>query len=148
MGIFAPTYAHITIFAGHNKHMKSRLLVREELRDYFNGKLSTDEAVSYECALEQNARFMVDNHPLSLKVLQEWGEGYTLFEISMRNQLHLGVARDILKFCFELLGRRLQVDDGSVLNSIPPQLRPMAKNVFHAYYDTFTELPEKEVDMI
>ena len=128
--------------------MKSRLLVREELRDYFNSKLPIDELISYDCAIEQNARFMVDNHPLSLKILQEWGEGYTLFEISMRNQLHLAVTRDILKFCFELLGRKLQVDDNTVLQNILPQLRPMAKSVFHAYYDTFTELPEKEVDMV
>jgi len=129
--------------------MKSRLLVREELRDYFNSKLPIDESLSYGCAIEQNARFMVDNHPLSLRILQEWGEGYTLFEISMRNQLHLAVTRDILIFCFELLGRKLQVDDNVVLQSILPQLRPMAINVFHAYYDTFTELPERnsmEVD--
>jgi hypothetical protein len=128
--------------------MKSRLLLREELRDYFNDRLPTDDGISYQQALQQNARFMLDNHPMSLILLREWGEGYTLFEISMRNGLHLGVVRDILKFCFELLGRKLDVEDGSVLNTIPVQLRPMSKKVFHAYYDTFTELPEREVDMV
>ena len=128
--------------------MKSRLLLREELRDYFTDRLPIDDAISYQQALQQNARFMIDNHPMSLVLLQEWGVGYTIFEISMRNQLHLGVVRDILKFCFELLGRKLNVDDVSVLAVIPQQLRPMAKNVFHAYYDTFTELPEREVDMV
>lgn len=128
--------------------MNSRLLLREELRDYFNDRLPTDDAISYQQALQQNARFMVDNHPMSLVLLQEWGTGYTVFEISMRNQLHLGVVCDILKFCFELLGRKLHVDDASVLATIPQQLRPMAKSVFHAYYDTFTELPEREVDMV
>ena len=81
--------------------MKSRLLLREELRDYFNDRLPTDDGISYQQALQQNARFMLDNHPMSLILLREWGEGYTLFEISMRNGLHLGVVRDILKFCFE-----------------------------------------------
>lgn len=128
--------------------MKSRLLLREELRDYFTDRLPIDDAISYQQALQQNPRFMIDNHPMSLVLLQEWGVGYTIFEISMRNQLHLGVVRDILKFCFELLGRKLNVDDASVLAVIPQQLRPMAKNVFHAYYDTFTELPEREVDMV
>ena len=128
--------------------MKSRLLLREELRDYFTDRLPIDDAISYQQALQQNARFMIDNHPMSLVLLQEWGVGYTIFEISMRNQLHLGVVRDILKFCFELLGRKLNVDDASVLAVIPQQLRPMAKNVFYAYYDTFTELPEREVDMV
>ena len=117
------------------------------MRDYFNSKLPVDESLSYGCAIEQSARFMEDNHPRSLKILQEWGEGYTLFEISMQNQLHLSVTRDILTFCFELLGRKLQVDDNTVLQNVPVQLRPMAISVFHAYYDTFTELPERDMEV-
>jgi hypothetical protein len=97
--------------------------------------------------IKANSHFLTDNHPKSLKILQDWCEGYTLFEIASRNDMHIGVTSDALKFTFELLGRKLQISDGSVLNMVHPQLQAAAHSVFRAYYDTFTELPERDMEL-
>jgi hypothetical protein len=93
-----------------------------------------------------NSHFLTDNHPLTLRILSDWSSGYLLHEIAQRHNLHVGVTRDILKFAFELLGRKLDIDDGSVLREVPAQLHITARNVFNAYYDTFTELPERDLE--
>jgi hypothetical protein len=98
--------------------------------------------------VEANKHFLIDNHPLTLIILDDWSSGYTLYEIAERHELHIGVTKNILKFAFELLGRRLEVSDGEVLNKVPPQLHPVARSVFSAYYETFTELPEKDLEVI
>jgi hypothetical protein len=127
--------------------MKSRLLLREVFRDWFANRLSDEDRLNLEVVIKRNAHFLIDNHPLSLKMLQDWGEGYTLYEIGQRHDTHVGVTKDILKFAFELLGRKLAVDDSSVLKDIPQPLQMAAHNVFLAYYDTFTELPERDLDI-
>jgi hypothetical protein len=127
--------------------MKSRLLLREIFRDWFANRLSDEDRLNLEVAIKMNAHFLQDNHPLSLKMLQDWGEGYTLYEISHRHSTHVGVTKDVLKFAFELLGRKLEISDNSVMKEIPQQLHPAARSVFSAYYDTFTELPERDQDI-
>jgi hypothetical protein len=127
--------------------MKSRLLLREICRDWFSNKLDEEDRINLEIVVKSNSHFLLDNHPKSLKLLQDWCEGYTLFEIANRNDVHLGVARDVLRFTFELLGRKLQISDQSVLKSVHPQLQVAAQSVFRAYYDTFTELPEKDLEL-
>lgn len=127
--------------------MKSRLLLREMFRDWFSNKLADEDRINIEVVVKANSHFLLDNHPQSLRILQDWCEGYSIFEIATRRDLHIGVTKDILKFSFELLGRKLEVHDKSVLKSIPPQLQQAAQNVFGAYYDTFTELPEKDLEL-
>jgi hypothetical protein len=127
--------------------MKSRLLLREIFRDWFANRLSDEDRLNLEVTIRNNAHFLLDNHPLSLKMLQDWGEGYTLYEISQRHSTHVGVTKDVLRFSFELLGRRLDISDSSVLKEVPTQLHIAARSVFLAYYDTFTELPERDLDI-
>lgn len=127
--------------------MKSRLLLREICRDWFSNRLDEEDRINLEMVIKANSHFLLDNHLKSLRFLQDWCEGYTLFEIANRNDTHIGVTRDALKFTFELLGRKLQISDGSVLKQVHPQLQQAAQNVFIAYYDTFTELPEKDAEL-
>jgi hypothetical protein len=127
--------------------MKSRLLLRELFRDWFANRLNDEDRINLEMVVKANSHFLRDNHPLTMRMLEDWGSGYALHEIAQRHNLHAGVAKDALKFAFELLGRKLQVDDGSVLREVPPQLHITARNVFNAYYDTFTELPEQDLDV-
>lgn len=127
--------------------MKSRLLLREIFRDLLANKLSLEDRVAIEMAVRTNAHFLIDNHPQSITILQQWCEGYSLREIALIHKLHNGVVKDILRFAFELLGRKLHVDDGSVLSQVPPQLTSVARSVFSAYYDTFTELPERDMEV-
>lgn len=128
--------------------MKSRLLLRELFRDWYQGKLDMEDSVSFGMIVEANRRFLLDNHPLTLILLDEWASGYTLYEMSEKHSLHVGVTKNILKFAFELLGRKLEVSDGQVLYKVPPQLHPVARSVFNAYYETFTELPERDLEVI
>lgn len=127
--------------------MKSRLLLREVFRDWFANKLTDEDRINIEMVVKANRHFLLDNHPKTIQMLSEWSSGYTLYEIAARNEVHVGVAKDILKFAFELLGRKLEIDDGQVLREVPPQLHSTARNVFSAYYDTFTELPERDLDL-
>lgn len=128
--------------------MKSRLLLRELFRDWYHGKLLVEDRVSLAMVIEANRRFLLDNHPATLEILDAWASGYTLYEISATHGLHVGVTKNILKFAFELIGRRLEISDGEVLNKVPPQLHPVARSVFSAYYETFTELPEKDLEVL
>lgn len=125
---------------------KSRLLLREVFRDWYQGKLPVDDAVVLAMAVNDNRHFLLDNHPKALVLLDEWSQGYTLNEIAYRHELHPVVVKNVLRFCFELLGRKLGISDGSVLRLVQPQLYAVARNVFSAYYETFTELPEKDME--
>jgi hypothetical protein len=135
------------ICAGRLQIMKSRLLLREIFRDWFANRLNDEDRINLEMIVKSNSHFLVDNHPLTLRMLDDWASGYTLFEIAQRNNTHIGVTKDALRFAFELLGRKLEIDDGSVLREVPPQLHATARNVFNAYYDTFTELPEQDQEV-
>jgi len=132
--------------AGRQRIMKSRLLLREVFRDWFANRLSDEDRINIEMVVAANSHFLTDNHPLTLKILSDWSSGYLLHEIAHRHNLHVGVTRDILMFAFELLGCKLDIDDGSVLREVPAQLHITARNVFNAYYDTFTELPERDLE--
>ncbi len=127
--------------------MKSRLLLRETLRDLLANKLPIEDRVAIEMTVQANAHFMLDNHPNSIVILQQWSEGYSPMEIASMHKMHNGVVKDILRFCFELLGRKLHIEDGNVLSQVPPQLTSVARSVFNAYYDTFTELPERDMEV-
>lgn len=127
--------------------MKSRLLLRETLRDLLANKLSVEDRVAIEMTVQANAHFLLDNHPNSITILQQWSEGYSPTEIALMHRMHNGVVKDILRFAFELLGRKLHIEDGNVLSQVPPQLTSMARSVFSAYYDTFTELPERDIEV-
>lgn len=128
--------------------MKSRLLLRELFRDWYQGRLPVEDRVSLAMIVEANQHFLLDNHPATLGILHMWASGYTLYEIAESQSLHVGVTKNILKFAFELIGRKLEISDGEVLNKVPPQLHPVARSVFSAYYETFTELPEKDLEVI
>lgn len=126
---------------------KSRLLLREVFRDWYQGKLPVDDAVVLQMAVKENRHFLLDNHPKALVLLDDWSKGYTLNELSLMHELHPAVVKNVLRFSFELLGRKLGISDGGVLRLVQPQLYTVARNVFTAYYETFTELPEKDTEV-
>jgi hypothetical protein len=114
--------------------------MRELLRDFGHERLDHDFAIAIRCEIERNARFIVDHHAKGLLFLNQWCAGYTLAEIAMIHQVHVDVVKSSLRFSFELLGRRLQVQDQSVIQKVPPQLQPVALSIFKAYYSTFVEI--------
>lgn len=120
--------------------MEIRLMVREILRDFGSGRVDLDMSIVLRDEIQKNSRFIMDHHPKGLEFLIQWCEGYSLPEIAYYHQVHNDVVKSSLRFSFELLGRRLQLDDHSVLQKVPPQLHPVARSIFKAYYETFVEL--------
>ncbi len=116
--------------------------MRELLRDFGNDRLDIDTTLTIADSLRDNQHFIADYHRSGFSFLLSWCAGYSAAEIAASYGESLETVRSSLRFSFELLGRRLQVHDGIVLHRIPPQLHPVAKSIFRAYYETFTELRE------
>ena len=120
--------------------MEVRLLTRELLRDFGNDRVDLDLSIVFKEQINRNARFICDHHPKGLEFLIQWCEGYSLPEIARMHRIHNDIVKSSLQFSFELIGRRLQLEDYGVVNKVPPQLQPAARAIFKAYYSTFVEL--------